>query len=210
MNTRHKSILLFGAPGVGKGTQGKFLGGIPGFHHLACGDVFRALDKGSDLGKQVVSYSTRGELVPDELTIRMWKEHVDGLMARGMYRPSHDLLVLDGIPRNVVQAQALDPAIEVLKIVHLGCKDESAMVERMKQRAIKENRTDDADERVILKRFDVYRRETAPVLGRYPRQTVVDVDAAGSPARVLQRILEVVVPIQEANFTSGSSARVPS
>ncbi len=62
---RYKTILLFGAPGAGKGTQGKILGKVPGFYHLACGDVFRSLDMGSDLGRSFMEYSSRGELVPD-------------------------------------------------------------------------------------------------------------------------------------------------
>ena len=71
---KFKTILLFGTPGAGKGTQGKILGKVPGFFHLACGDVFRSLDMGSDLGKQFIAYSSRGELVPDELTIELWRQ----------------------------------------------------------------------------------------------------------------------------------------
>ena len=66
---RYKTVLLFGAPGAGKGTQGKILGKVPGFYHLACGDVFRSLDMGSELGSKFMEYSSRGELVPDALTI---------------------------------------------------------------------------------------------------------------------------------------------
>ena len=69
MAKRLKTILLFGAPGAGKGTQGKILGRIPGFFHLSSGDMFRALDPNSDLGQRVTSYSSKGELVPDDLTI---------------------------------------------------------------------------------------------------------------------------------------------
>lgn len=200
MPNRYKTILLFGAPGVGKGTQGKILGHIPGFYHLACGDVFRSLDMTSDLGKQFLAYSSRGELVPDELTVEMWKRNMHAKTALGLYKPQQDLLVLDGIPRNLNQAKALDPYLDVLKVIHLVCRDMDAMVMRMRRRALKENRLDDADEKVIRRRFEVYERETSPVLAYYPKSVVHDVDGIGSPSIILQRILEIVAPIQDAHF----------
>ena len=197
---RYKTILLFGAPGVGKGTQGKILGHVPGFYHLACGDVFRSLDMTSPLGRKFLEFSSRGELVPDELTIEMWKQNIHAQTVLSIYKPAQDVLILDGIPRNVSQAKALEPYLEVLNVIHLVCRDVDAMVMRMRRRALKENRLDDADEKVIRRRFDVYERETAPVLGHYPRSIVHEVDAVGSPAVILQRILDIVAPIQDAHF----------
>src|SRR4051812_31091596 len=75
---RYKTILLFGAPGSGKGTQGKILGSIPGMFHTACGDVFRQLDLKSDLGKKFWEFSSKGNLVPDDLTVKLWKQFIDG------------------------------------------------------------------------------------------------------------------------------------
>ena len=200
MPDRYKSILLFGAPGAGKGTQGKILGKIPGFFHLACGDVFRSLDMTSDLGKQFLNFSSRGELVPDELTIQMWRQNMHAQTVLSLYKPKQDLLVLDGIPRNVGQARALENSLDVFKVIHLRCNDENAMMQRMRRRALKENRMDDADDKVIRHRFEVYHQETLPVLEFYPKSIVADIDAMGSPAQVFQRVLEVVVPVQEAHF----------
>jgi adenylate kinase len=197
---RYKTILLFGAPGVGKGTQGKILGHVPGFYHLACGDVFRSLDMTSPLGRKFLEFSSRGELVPDELTIEMWKQNIHAQTVLSIYKPAQDVLILDGIPRNVSQAKALEPYLEVLNVIHLVCRDVDAMVMRMRRRALKENRLDDADEKVIRRRFDVYQKETAPVLGYYPKSVVHEVDAVGSPAVILQRILDIVAPIQDAHF----------
>lgn len=200
MSDRYKTILLFGAPGAGKGTQGKILGKIPGFFHLACGDVFRSLDTTSDLGRKFLQYSSKGELVPDELTVEMWRQNMHAQTALSLYKPKVDLLVLDGIPRSLGQAKALEPYIDVLKVIHLVCPDLDAMVERMKKRAIKENRLDDADERVIRKRFEVYDRETSPVLEHYDDGIVTNVSAIGSPAEVLQHVLEALVPVQNVHF----------
>ena len=73
MSDLFRTILLFGAPGSGKGTQGKILGQIPGFFHLSCGDVFRALQPESDLGRMFLEYSSRGQLVPNDLTVKLWQ-----------------------------------------------------------------------------------------------------------------------------------------
>src|SRR3954452_20076641 len=71
---RYRTILLFGAPGSGKGTMGKALGVIPGFAHVACGDVFRSLDLAAPLGRVFLDYSSKGLLVPDDTTIALWEE----------------------------------------------------------------------------------------------------------------------------------------
>ena len=197
---RFKSVLLFGAPGAGKGTQGKILGKIPGFFHLACGDVFRSLDLSSELGKKFLEYSSRGELVPDDLTIEMWRQNMQAQTVLSLYKPTIDLLILDGIPRSVAQARALEKYLDVLEVIHLVCPDRDEMVRRMRKRALKENRLDDADEKVIRRRFEVYDRETAPVLACYERAIISEVDAMGSPAEVLQHVLEVVVPVQNQHF----------
>lgn len=200
MADRYKTILLIGAPGAGKGTQGKILGSIPGFHHLACGDVFRSLDTTSELGKEFLKYSSKGELVPDSLTVEMWRQNMHAQTVLSHFKPSSDLLVLDGIPRSIPQAEALEEYIEVLRIIHLVCPDQDAMVERMKRRAIKENRLDDADENVIRNRFEVYEAETRPVLDYYSSDIIREIDALGSPASVLQHVLEETVPVQDAHF----------
>jgi adenylate kinase len=100
----------------------------------------------------------------------------------------------------VNQARHLEEHLEVLAVLHLVCPDIEQMVMRMRRRALKENRIDDADEKVIRKRFEVYAQETRPVLDFYPSPIVREVNAMGSPAEVLQHVLEVVVPIQNEHF----------
>ena len=200
MSRRYRTILLFGAPGSGKGTQGKILGQIPGFYHLSCGEVFRTLNTKSELGKIFVEYSSKGLLVPDELTIQMWRENIRAQEILSLYKPDDDLLVLDGIPRNANQARIMDQYIDVLEVIHLICSDEDKMFERLRRRALKENRVDDAREDVIRRRWKVYQEETKPVLDHYPASIIKTADALGSPASVLQHILERVVPIQDKHF----------
>ncbi len=202
MHPRYQSVLLFGAPGSGKGTQGKILGSIPGFFHLSCGEVFRSLDHSSDLGRVFLEYSSRGALVPDDATVKMWQENMHAQTALSRFKPLQDVLVLDGIPRNVPQAKLLQRHLSVLLVVHLVCPDKERMFDRLRRRALKENRIDDAKEDVIRKRWEVYESETFPVLDFYPPRIIREVNAMGSPARVLQHILEVVVPIQESHFTN--------
>lgn len=199
---RHQTVLLFGAPGAGKGTQGKILGSIPGFFHLSCGEVFRTLNTKSELGQIFVEYSSRGELVPDDVTIGMWKENIHAQEVLSLYKPDDDLLILDGIPRNVNQAELLQEHIDVLLVIHLVCNNERAMIDRLRRRALKENRVDDAREDVIRRRWEIYKGETKPVLDCYPASVIREVDAMGSPASVLQHILELVVPVQETHFTN--------
>ena len=103
---RHKTLLLFGAPGVGKGTQGKMLGSIPGFYHLSSGDIFRALDANSELGRIFHDFSSRGELVPDDVTIAICTAYISKLTTENGYDSGASFLILDGIPRNVNQAAA--------------------------------------------------------------------------------------------------------
>lgn len=202
-DSRYRTVLLFGPPGAGKGTQGKILGSIPGFLHVASGDVFRSLDPASELGKIFADYSSRGALVPDDLTVKMWEEHTRNLTAEGKYTPSSELLMLDGIPRNLNQARLMDEHIQVLSLIHLGCEDEDAMVDRLSRRAIKENRVDDAREDVIRHRLKVYEQETQPLIDYYSASLVNVVDALGTPAEVLQQVLKLVAPIQRSCFPDG-------
>ena len=200
MADHYKSLLLFGGPGVGKGTQGKLLGAIPGFHHCATGDIFRAIDPDSQLGKTFHQYSSRGELVPDHVTVDMWLDFMHKQTAEDRYNPQTDLLILDGIPRTTEQARIMDDLIETLRVLHLVCADPQAMFARLSRRALQQGRKDDADESVIRNRWQVYERESAPVLDHYPKALINQVEADTTPAQVLRRLLEIVEPIHTQHF----------
>ena len=187
---KYRSILLFGAPGAGKGTQGKILGGIPNYFHCACGDVFRNLRADSPLARVFIEYSGRGQLVPDEQTIRLWRDFLDNNMKIGRFHPEQDTLVLDGIPRNVQQAKNLKNTLNVTAVFYMQSNDESKLIARIQRRAIKENRLDDANLNVIRDRLQVYENETMPVLKFYGRHLVHRINSDQAPDKVLVDILK--------------------
>jgi len=192
---KYRTILMFGAPGSGKGTQGKILGTIPNFFHCACGDVFRSLRPDSPLGKTFIAYSSRGRLVPDAPTVELWRRFIDASTQTGRFHPAADALVLDGIPRNVAQAQMLADALNVTAVFYLTCANQENLVTRLQRRAIKENRLDDANLDIIRDRLKVYEQETKPVLKFYGRNVVHRINADGTPARIFLDILKRVVKL---------------
>lgn len=199
-NERYPSILMFGCPGSGKGTQGVVLGQMPNLMHLAMGDIFRGLDKASEIGKEFLSYSTKGLLVPDELTVRVFKHYVEQRVHTGSIIPGYHMLLLDGIPRTVKQTELLTDVIDVKRIVHLTMTDRGALVARLAARASKSGRPDDADRSVILNRIDVYERETFPVLEVYPSQLVAEVNADQHFLAVLRDVAGSLIDVVSAKI----------
>jgi len=182
---KYRTFILFGAPGSGKGTQGKTLGSIPRFFHCPCGDVFRSIDTRTKVGKAFLEFSGKGQLVPDDITVELWKEAIDAAVDGHKFKPDIDILVLDGIPRNVNQAKIMRELIEVEKVFHLACPDRETLFQRLKKRALKDNRLDDANEEVI----HIYETDSKPVLGYYPKDCINVIDAMQPPAKVLFDIL---------------------
>jgi adenylate kinase len=192
---KYRTILLFGAPGAGKGTQGKILGTIPNFYHCACGDVFRSLQADSQIGQTFIEYSSRGALVPDKPTIELWRYFIEGSTRTGRFHPEDDTLVLDGIPRNVQQAEMLKDTLDVISVFYLRCKEVDHLTERLQRRALKENRLDDANMDVIRNRLKTYERESKPVLNFYGRKLLHRINADQTPAKVLHDILSHIVKV---------------
>lgn len=191
-----RTILLFGAPGSGKGTQGKILGTIPAFFHFACGDAFRNLRIEDPMGRVFIEHSSKGQLVPDEATIELWANNIKASTLNGQFDPARDTLVLDGIPRSVNQAKMLSHTLDVKAVFYLACADQSKMIERLQRRALRENRLDDANLDVIRKRLETYEIETKPVLDFYGSEVVHTIDATQPPLTVLRKILEIVATLK--------------
>lgn len=202
--SRYRTHLIFGAPGSGKGTQGKTLGSIPRFFHCACGDVFRTIDTRTPLGQKFVEYSSRGELVPDEVTVELWSLRIQQSVKAHQFKPDIDHLVLDGIPRNVHQAQLMEKFIDVKRVFHLSCPNRAKLAERLRKRAIKDNRFDDANEAVIQQRITIYERESRPLLEYYPTDLIVPIDATEPPLIVLSKIIEVLAEDERISTEAGT------
>jgi adenylate kinase len=192
---KYRTTLLFGAPGAGKGTQGKILGSIPNFFHCACGDVFRSLKPDSAIGRVFLEYANHGKLVPDEPTVELWQQFIDTSKKSGRFNPDTDTLILDGIPRNVQQAEMLQDTLDVRAIFYLSCPNMNKLVERLQRRALRENRLDDASLEVIRHRLKTYEKETKPVLSFYGKSLVHKIDSTQAPSKVLYDILRHVTKI---------------
>ena len=191
---KYRTILMFGAPGSGKGTHGRNLGVIPGFFHCACGDVFRSLRPDSPLGKIFLEYSSRGELVPDQPAIELWRQFIDSSTKIGRFHPGEDTLVLDGIPRSVPQAEMLSDTLDVVAMFYLTSSREN-LVARMQRRAIKDNRLDDANLDVIRQRLKIYEKETKPVINFYGKKLVHRINTDQSPVKTFLDILKRVAKL---------------
>jgi len=167
-----RGILLFGYPGSGKGTQGKILSALPGFHHVAMGDILRSVTPSHPSHERMQSFLRRGDLVPDDLVMDLFFRYIDDL------KPSpEDFLVIDGVPRSARQTELLNQRISVTKIFKLSVYDERIVIERLRGRARAQNRPDDASDDVIQHRLNVYRQETESCIRSYPGTILTRIQA---------------------------------
>lgn len=168
-----RRILFIGPPGAGKGTQAAMLAEALDIPHISSGAMLReAVAEGTELGTKAESIMAAGDLVPDDLVVAMIEERLTRDDAQAGY-------ILDGFPRNVAQAEALQAALgdDAIDAMLLFDVSEDELVERLLGRA-EEGRADDA-EATIRRRFEVYRKETEPLLDAYA-DWVIPVDGTGS------------------------------
>ena len=158
------NLLVLGPQGSGKGTQAKRISAAHGIPHVSTGEMFRAaIAAGTELGRRVEPVLASGELVPDDLTVALIRERLSEQDAR-------DGFVLDGFPRNLAQAEALDGMLAEIgrtldAVLFFDLTDELA-VERIRGRALEESRDDDTPEG-IARRLAIYHGQTEPVVERY-------------------------------------------
>ncbi len=162
------NIVLFGPPGAGKGTQSEKLIAKYQLVHLSTGDIFRANIKGAtELGLLAKSFMDKGQLVPDEVTIRMLESEVNKY-------PTAKGFIFDGFPRTIAQAKALDLFLsgrgQSLSAVLSLEVEEEELRQRLANRAKSSGRPDDANPEVIQKRIDVYKNETLPLKDHFTTQ----------------------------------------
>jgi adenylate kinase len=186
------NVLIVGPQGAGKGTQAKRIAEEYGVAHLATGDLYRAeVALGSELGKLVEPLLAAGQLVPDEITIPI---------VRGKIEQAEDGFVLDGYPRNLAQAEALDAMLEEIDrpldiIVLLELDDDTAR-RRMLRRAELEGRADDTPE-AIDRRLATYHEHTEPIVDHYlATGNLVKVHAERTIPEVWAEIQEALEQVQ--------------
>ncbi len=194
---RYRSIILFGMPGSGKGTQGAVLGQLPDLVHISMGDVFRRIPRTGKFGREIEQYTSQGAMVPDDLTVRIFERHLNILEMQELVIPEQHTLILDGLPRNYAQADRLAGFIDVGQIFHLKIPDTTKAIERLKARALRENRLDDMSEEVIHRRLQTYYDETFATLSYYPTELIMDVDAGRRAIDVLCSIANRLAQIKQ-------------
>jgi adenylate kinase len=185
-------LLLLGGPGGGKGTQGARLAERLEVEHVAAGDALRAeVARGSEIGARVAGYLDVGELVPDDVVVDLMTPIVAAAASAGGY-------ILDGFPRNLAQAEALDVLLtdldrELDVVFDFQVADRQMLLERLLGRAAEENRTDDTPE-AIERRLQIYEEQTAPLVEYYraKQANVVGVHADRPVADVFAEIREAL------------------
>ncbi|MBO6125417.1 MAG: adenylate kinase [Bacteroidaceae bacterium] len=191
-----KNIIIFGAPGSGKGTYSDMIVEKYGMGHISTGDVLRAeIKNGTELGKTAKGYIDNGQLIPDELMIDILAKTYDSL-------PAGKGVIFDGFPRTIAQAEALkqmlsqrghDMGIMIELVV-----EEDILVARLLNRAIEQGRADDNEE-TIKKRFAVYHNQTAPLAEWFQKEGIRNIVAWAEHPSKEEMIAEVFAIIDKAN-----------
>lgn len=185
------NLILFGPPGSGKGTQAVKLVEKYNLVHISTGDLFRyEMKNDTPLGMEAKAYMAKGELVPDQVTVGMLKNKMN-------MHPDARGFILDGFPRTIPQAEALDELLsenddEVTALIALHVEDQE-IVKRIKSRGETSGRADDKDEAIIQNRIDVYKEETSPVYAYYDEQgKSSSVEGTGSIEDIFDRLCQAI------------------
>jgi len=181
------NIVLFGAPGAGKGTQSVMLAEKYELIHLSTGDILRKeIEAGSELGQQAKNFTDKGEFVPDEVVI--------GIISSQIKRnPDAKGFIFDGFPRTIAQAEALDKMLkdsnlQITTMYALDVETEE-LVKRLQLRSEVSGRADDASLDVIQNRIDVYNRKTKPIIDYYNAQNkYTGINGSGEITEIFGRL----------------------
>ena len=186
-----KNFVLFGKPGSGKGTQAEHLSEKYKLYHISTGDLFRKnISQNSNLGLLAQSYMDKGELVPDEVTIKMLENEIKE-------NPKSKGFLFDGFPRTIAQAESLD---KFLKSINMQINatialdvDEEELISRIIDRGKTSNRSDDQDIEKIQNRFNEYNMKTSTLSKYYKDQKkFFEVDGSGTVDEITKRLFDLI------------------
>lgn len=184
------NIILFGAPGCGKGTQAKRLAEHYDLYHISTGEVIRSeISRGTELGKSMEGYISRGELAPDSIVVEMVRDYMRTHADKGC--------IFDGFPRTTAQAEIFDTLLaemgsKVDIMVYMDVPEEE-LIKRILLRGKDSGRADDASEDVIRNRIEIYRAQTAIVADHYTKQNkYTAVDGLGTMDEVFDRLKSAI------------------
>ena len=186
-----KNFVLFGKPGSGKGTQAEHLSEKYKLYHISTGDLFRKnISQNTNLGLLAQSYMDKGELVPDEVTIKMLENEIkENRQSKGF--------LFDGFPRTIAQAESLD---KFLKSIDMQINatialdvDEEELISRIIDRGKTSNRSDDQDIEKIQNRFNEYNIKTSTLSKYYKDQKkFFEVDGSGTVDEITKRLFDLI------------------
>ncbi len=174
-----KAILVVGPPGAGKGTQAKLIAKKFGYKHISTGEILRGLNRNTELGKKIFALINKGKFIPPKLAVQITLNHI---------KSNKKILVLDGFPRNITQANLIKNKIEIIKVIAFTGRN-SVFKERLIKR--RQGRADD-NIMVINHRFEVYKRETEPLLKHYGLQITHKINAEPSIKAIFKEVEKVI------------------
>lgn len=184
------NIILFGAPGCGKGTQAARLAEHYDLYHISTGEVIRSeIKRGTALGKSMEGYISRGELAPDSIVVEMVRDYMRTHNDKGC--------IFDGFPRTTAQAEIFDTLLKEMDskvdvMIYMDVPEEE-LVKRILLRGKDSGRADDSSEDVIRNRIEIYRQQTAIVADHYTKQNkYAEVNGLGTMDEVFGRLAEVI------------------
>ncbi len=184
MNNMKNAIVLFGKPGCGKGTLGKFLGSFPGICHYSIGDQIRKFPNDSELGQKVFDLQSKGFMIPDETVMEIVQRDLEVI-------PDNTIIILDGLPRTKNQPTMLDKIINVKSIIKVNVLDSIAK-ERIINRAKSSGREDDCEE-IFNTRMSVFYNDTIHILEHYKNIIpIYDIDGSESQYNVTLKAMNFI------------------
>ena len=185
---KYKTVLIFGPPGTGKGTQAKLLEKTGKYFHFSMGQMCRSLNVNTEVGRIAKNLVDKGELLPNDLAIKLFQENINNLVREKIFQPKEQILILDGVPRNVEQIRLINRLVDIKKIIYLKINPET-VIERARKRLNEEQRNDDRNPDVVMRRLEIFKKETLQMLNHYDKRLIVEIDGSKSVEKINREII---------------------